>query len=498
MDRPWYDDDMEWLPYVRISDDREGAGIGVDGQLAELVPLGKRLGGRILEPLVDNDLTAYDRSERYRTRPGYDRLCELLLERPGRRGVLAWHTDRMHRTPRELEDFIDLIERTGAPVHTVKSGVIDLSHASGRMTARVHCAVARHESEHKSERVKRRIAEKAAGGEIGNGGTRPYGYRRIYAGEGRHRRIVRDEVDPREADVIRQIAHRLLAGDSVRSVLNWLNDQAGEPTSTGGRWSRQGLRQAMTSPRIAGFREHRGRVTGPAVWPAIIDRDTHEQLRALFAARATGQRPFTGRVHYLAGSVHCSSCLAAGRPSKMRPTSQNGGRLVMKCMADTGGCGGRVVGLEPLREMIDTYMVRRLSDGSLLRRLARAEAVDGDRTTELVQRIDADERRLALLQDSLADGDEGELPEVVATIRSVRKRIGAARAELAALAGLPRVAGSDLADLARRWRDPPAAGGLTVERKAALLRLLVAQIVVGPRLRHGPGFDPRRISLVPR
>jgi hypothetical protein len=42
--------------------------------------------------------------------------------------------------------------------------------------------------------------------------------------------------------------------------------------------------QPQTSPQtgeIAGLRERHGVVTAPAVWPGIIDRNTHERLRAI-------------------------------------------------------------------------------------------------------------------------------------------------------------------------------------------------------------------------
>jgi DNA invertase Pin-like site-specific DNA recombinase len=61
--------------------------------------------------------------------------------------VLAWHTDRLHRSPKELETYIDLCEPRGVVTRTVRAGELDLATASGRMVARQLGAVARYESE---------------------------------------------------------------------------------------------------------------------------------------------------------------------------------------------------------------------------------------------------------------------------------------------------------------------------------------------------------------
>ncbi len=39
---------------------------------------------------------------------------------------MTWHNDRLHRSPMELEAFIDLVERTGVQVAVVSGGDYDL------------------------------------------------------------------------------------------------------------------------------------------------------------------------------------------------------------------------------------------------------------------------------------------------------------------------------------------------------------------------------------
>src|SRR6266540_3674724 len=111
-----------WLIYGRKSKDGHAGDIPLPGQVTRC----RTLGDTIHEPpLTDVDLPAHHRSRRYRGRPAYDRLTELLRDWPAdgpRPGILAMHTDRLHRTVRELEDLIDLLDGRDVPVHTVQAG----------------------------------------------------------------------------------------------------------------------------------------------------------------------------------------------------------------------------------------------------------------------------------------------------------------------------------------------------------------------------------------
>jgi site-specific DNA recombinase len=150
---------------------------------------------------VDDDRSAYSG----KPRPAYEELIGDL--KAGRiDAVVAWHPDRLHRSPRELEDFIDLVEASHAAAATVQTGEYDLGSASGRMTARVVGAVARAESEHKSERIRRQREQAAAAGRF-HGGRRSFGYEADGV-----------TVVEAEAVLIREAASRFLAGESLRAI----------------------------------------------------------------------------------------------------------------------------------------------------------------------------------------------------------------------------------------------------------------------------------------
>ena len=109
---------------VRISDDRTGAGLGVARQEEDCRELLKRLGVEVGEVYIDNDVSA----TRKKPRPAYTRL--LADVKDGRWSTVAvWHTDRLTRSPKEIEQWIELAEGLASPVavQTVTSGVLELN-----------------------------------------------------------------------------------------------------------------------------------------------------------------------------------------------------------------------------------------------------------------------------------------------------------------------------------------------------------------------------------
>lgn len=187
--------------YARISSDREGDSLAISRQLADCEQLAERNGWRVVERYVDPDISAYGG----KPRPEYARMLEEI-EAGVVEAVLVYHADRLHRHPRELEDFIDLCQRQRIKLATV-TGEIDLSTGDGQLIARIQGAVARKESDDKSRRIRRKHEELAQAGRHSGGGTRPFGFEA-------ERRTIR----PEEAATIRECARRALAGDSLRSL----------------------------------------------------------------------------------------------------------------------------------------------------------------------------------------------------------------------------------------------------------------------------------------
>lgn len=275
--------------YARISLDRRD-GEGVARQLADCRELvTARWPDAQIAEYVDNDLSAF----RAKRRPEYERLLADLADR-NLTAVVAYHSDRLYRRLTDLETFIDAVQAAGADVATVKAGDIDLSTASGRMLAGILGAVVKHESERISERVARAKKQRVAEGRPGGGGRRAYGFT-----------VDRTALVPEEADVLRDAAASVIAGESWNSVVRRLDDD-GVRNGSGGLWTVGNLVRTLTSPHVAGLSIYQGTVVAAARWPAILDRETWELLSAEAKSRRRGRPP--SERHMLTGLLACWRC----------------------------------------------------------------------------------------------------------------------------------------------------------------------------------------------
>lgn len=284
--------------YVRISLDMTGQKLGVKRQEEDCRAYCKARGMHVVEVYVDNDVSATSN----KIRPEWQRL--LADVRAGSiDAIVVWHIDRMTRKPRELEDVIDLADAHGLQLGTV-TGDVDLATPTGRMVARIMGAAARHEAEHKGERQRRALRQAAEAGRPKIGGRRAFGYDS-------------DGVTVRhdEAEIIREAARRVLAGETLRSVAIDLNER-GIRTTMGGQFSGSTIRTILVSARISGRREV-GRVSAKGIgeivavdcWEPIISVTDNETLRAMLGERRSsnpaGRRT---RKHLLSGLLVCDNC----------------------------------------------------------------------------------------------------------------------------------------------------------------------------------------------
>jgi DNA invertase Pin-like site-specific DNA recombinase len=459
---------MKAAIYLRISDDRAGDAGGVTRQRQDCLAYAERHGLEIVEVYEDNDISAsaYARKNRpaYRKMIGAAKAGELDV-------IVAWHLDRLYRQPRELEDLVDLVEARGGglAIHTL-SGPFDLTTADGRAMARVVTAMAAKSSDDSSRRIRRKAQELAENGKPHGGGTRAYGY------EPRGLEI-REE----EAARIREAARRLLAGDAVRSILrDWTT--AGVPTVSGAPWRVTSFRKMMMSPRIAGLREHNGAVVGPASWPAIITPDQHEELRAILLDPSRRTQNGTKRRYLLTGLAVCGLC---GTKLIARPRA--GSIRAMVCPRPDG-CGKIRRVAEPLEDHVRDRVLDAL-DPEALQRALHARAGAGPRARTLIERIRADEARLDRVKRLMVDGEltaaDGRRFRV-----EIEEALARDRRSLATMAGsavLGELANGDV----RAWWD-----AATVDRRRAVLALLVDRVVIHTAIRGLNRFDPSRVEII--
>lgn len=452
--------------YCRISKDREGAGLGVQRQEQDCRETAAALGWEVARVYTDNDLSAYSG----KVRPAYREMLEDM--RAGTiGGVVAWHTDRLHRSQRELEEFIDVSEKQSVTTHTVKAGQIDLSTPSGRAIARTLGAWARYESEHKSDRIRRKKLQLAQDGAF-SGGPVPYGWEMTADGP---------VIVPEDAVEIRKAVNAIIAGASIGSVVNDLNTR-NVPTRRGQKWTSTSVRNLVMRPTNAGLSAYRGEIVGASVFPAII---TEDQWRtAIGIVKDPARRSaFDSKVkHLLAGMMKCGTC-----EKPMKTSSRAGGRAMKfyyKCT--TAGGGHAFQTAQPVEDLVSRIVVARLNQPGI--RQSMHLPSDQGKLERLQDEAVTLRGRLNEAANSFADGaiTAKQLESITARVRSQLDSVTGGLAVLGRASALPA---PDVADVGDWWSK---AG---IERQRAVIDALMT-IYVDPIRKSAPRtFDPERIRI---
>ena len=449
---------MPAVTYARISSDKTGAGLGVERQAADCRDLAVKLGLGVPDVLTDNDLSAYSGKRR----PGYEQLKEGLRE--GRwSALLVWHVDRLCRSVRDLEDVVDLVNGKVA-VHTVKGGEIDLETPEGRLQARMLGTLARYESEHRSDRVRRALEHNAERG-IAHGGRR-YGWTEAGA------------IEPTEAGIVAELTRRVIGGESIRALAAELRSRGVPPVAAavwsqdsakGAVWTASAVKALVIRPRNAGLRLHRGVVIGAGTWPAIVDRDTWEAAHALLTDPARKTSPGNTHARLLSGLMTCGVC-----EEPVRAGGSRGGVPVYRC--STGSHVKRRVAL--VDGVVEDYILK------LLKREGVGAPTPATVPPDVRGNADTVRLRLEQLEDKYADGDLTR----TGYVRN-RDRLAGKLAELERTEALSRVPGPLEGVTPARW------AALPLERRRAVVAYLVEVTLLPAR---SPHFDPELIKITRR
>ncbi len=450
--------------YARISDDKAGAGLGVERQREDCERLAKSLGVTLSKVYSDNDVSAYSGKRR----AGYMAMLESI--RAGQVGVvLVWHPDRLHRAPRELEDYIEAVNLHGTDTHFVKAGQWSLDTAAGRMTARIIGAVDRGESEHKAERITRAHQQGAERG-TWRGGTRPFGYNRDGV-----------TLHPVESVMVRDAYTAVGNGESLASVMRDWNE-SGVRTATGKLWYYATLRQILLRERNYGASVYRGEVVKVDAWEAIVDESTWRSVRAIITDPK--RRLSTSNVGkwLLSGLARCGKCEAAGRISILRSaTSQVRGSRYAIYKCETG------MHLARRADLSDDYV-----SGVIVARLQEPDATGLLNTAPGVDRLPLEREARGLraqIEEAVGLWGEGVLTagQLRTTTERLRERLRVAEATMVDTSTSPALAQMVGAD------DVPAAWQSLVWRSRrevldALMTVTVLPVPLGAPRRFSPEF----------
>jgi site-specific DNA recombinase len=414
--------------YARISQDADGTALGVNRQQEDCQREAERRGWDVVQSYVDNDVSA----TRSKIRPEYQRMMSDVAS--GHiNALVVWDIDRLTRTPRELEDVIDLADKHGLALANV-GGEVDLSTSDGRMMARIKGTLARREVEQMSKRLKRKFQEKAEKGEPH--GYSPYGYRRVPTMDGDGNTVgaaMRDVIEPLEAAVIQEAVRRVLSGESLRAIITDFNAREIHGPKAP-LWNSTILRQIVMRPSNAGLRQHQGKVIGKSTTEAIIDETTLDRVTALLTDPSRKSNHVgPGYKYLLSGIAICGRCGGVmrrqiGRTVTSKTTGATKRQPPSYCCSE---CFKVRRSQESVDELVTGVLVARLSKPDALDLFATGDSTAAKEAQTLLDSIDA---KLDIAADQFADdtinssgsrlvsGPNGRSPSIAFAPRNLARR----------------------------------------------------------------------------
>ena len=482
-----------WGIYARISQDRTGDdeqhAPAIDRQLEDCRKI-VRKEGTLVGEYIDNGISAYSG----KPRPAYKKLI-ADIQNSSINAVAVYHLDRLHRSPKELEHFVEVAQKHNVKV-TTANGVVGLDTDDGLFQARILTAVSAKESGDKSRRVKRANLQAAREGRVrfSNSTTkRPFGWN-----------LDNKTLNKKEAALLRAASKRLMQGDSLSAITREWNAK-GVKTSLGNEWSYTALKSSLTAPRMAALVQysHHGdkrpmldRILrnddGSPVrgqWESILDEETYYRLLTVLTdpSRRTNHVQKQGRRYLLTGGL--AICGACGKDIAARPREHGDGTSHRSYgCSDRRGCGIRQ-SAEVLEDYIRDSVIDRVCSADFSRILAESSETDNAR--DLVSELESVQATLNELDDSYFDGDipkdRYERQKERQEERSARIRAKLAKTQRSqVMSGVPRTK--------KRLRDEWDLHGLAWQR--ALVSSVVKEVVVKPIGRGSNEFNPERIKIV--
>lgn len=453
---------MAAIIYTRVSSDTAG-GRSVAEQEKECRADCAREGLDVAYVLCDNDRGASRHSKK--SRPEYERIADVA--KPGD-VLVTWEASRAQR---DLEVYVKLRNlcaergirwRYGGSTH-------DLSTGEGRFRTGLDALLSENEAEKTRERVLRAHRANAESG-LAHGRI-AYGYRAVRdPSSGKITARVPDEL---EANVVRQIARRVLAGETLYSIAKDLNRRGIATPGTSSEWRASIMKQMMVRPTYAGLRSHHGSIT-EGEWEPIISVEEYATLTAILNSPERRTHRGAEPKYLLSGIAKCGVCDAPVHVLK------NHGYPSYAC--SKGRCVSRTVAKSD--EVVVDYVLTALSDKRVIQGLRQPDKVDMQGT---LNEITIQNQRLEECADQVSSGEMAPAfgakvaDKIMAQIKELEAELhSTVRSPL--LAKLAKMAGPNSREIWEMYT--------TMEQRELLRGFFTVTI---NRTAKGRSFDPRSV-----
>jgi site-specific DNA recombinase len=469
--------------YARISVSTEES-VSVARQIASGRKYAAARDWRVVGEFVDDGVSAS------RNKPENRPAWRSLMRSPVPfEAVIVWKVDRLARRVIDFLHADETLQARGAAIVCVEQS-IDMTTGEGRAFAQMLAVFGEMEAAAISSRIKAAREHLVSEGRI-PGGRQPYGWRSVLNPDGPG--YVRAQ-DPDRIEWVRGMVERVLRGDTVYSVLRWLNEAGapGPPTRQEGRpWCYSAVNAILRNPVLVGMfpinahhgypengkREVRRDAAGQPVMAGdgIIFMEQYEALvhAVTHKAHRTGGARTASSSPMLAGLVTCGGCR---RRMERRHTN---GKPCFWCRF----CGQTVM----MAPLVDLVVRRLMAERGTQRMYHRVlDVPDDPGAARRLARIDHALRTAALaLTEDRTEADTHFLNEEIARLKrarlAARRRIGAAAVEQLVYVGTVRQVWSLCLD---------------DDQRHDILASQIESLQTSKSTTHGGGFfNPRRVHL---
>lgn len=415
--------------YTRVSSDPTGRARSVAEQEAEARAWCDREGWTIGRVYVDNDRSASRHARKQR--PDYQQLVTDVSA--GKLDVLvAWEASRFTRDLIAYTKLRDLCAKHNI-LYAYSGRTYDLTRTDDRFATALDAILAEREADATRDRVLRAVRANAEKGQPH--GKLLYGYRREHHPD--TGRMIRQVPDETTAPIVREIARRAAAHESLKAIARDLNAR-GIPAPRGGPWVDTQIRRVALNPGYAGYRVHRGQIIGPAAWPPLVDETTFRRCQAVLTEPGRSTQREGAHRWLLSGLLRCGRC--------------QGRRLYV---LRNRGTWPHYTCRDCFRLSIAAHSADEYVTELVLARLARADEVwntpTTDEATQAWADVEALRARLAGFVDAAAEGDI--TPAALGKIEAkLTERIVVAERRARALSAPSVLADVDPAHVRRQWQ----------------------------------------------
>lgn len=250
--------------------------------------------------------------------------------------VVVQFLDRFGRDAEEMLTRVWELQRLGVVVEPTDENI---TGGDGLMLF-VSSWKAQQESKRIGERVAGALAHKArTEPRWAHGGSVPFGYQfeRVLVHDKAKRYLV---PEPHNAELMRTIAARYLAGDSFHSLAAWLNER-GYTTQEGAVWKPSLVRQVLVRPINIGlliWKTREGEVIRSQSYEPLLDAETYTAILDRVKQRGKVAPRALGSPHLLSGLLRCGVC---GSPCVVTMTRRHYRSYVCNRRRETKQCDNR-------------------------------------------------------------------------------------------------------------------------------------------------------------